>query len=124
MDRAPRPVRGSGLSVAGSTVGFMTRIGTFAFSAPLWQHPGADGWHFVSVPAEISDDIADLTASTRRGFGSVRVTVTVGSTSWRTSVFPDSKSGTYLLPMKKSVRTAEQLVAGAAVEAQLEIVDL
>jgi hypothetical protein len=102
----------------------MTRIGTFAFSAPLWQHPGADGWHFVSVPAEISDDIADLTASTRRGFGSVRVTVTVGSTSWQTSVFPDSKSGTYLLPMKKSVRTAEQLVAGAAVEAQLEIVDL
>jgi hypothetical protein len=102
----------------------MTRIGTFAFSAPLWQHPGADGWHFVSVPAEISDDIADLTASTRRGFGSVRVTVTVGSTTWQTSVFPDSKSGTYLLPMKKSVRTAEQLVAGAAVEAQLEIVDL
>jgi hypothetical protein len=102
----------------------MTRIGTFAFSAPLWQHPGADGWHFVSVPAEISDDIADLTASTRRGFGSVRVTVTVGSTSWQTSVFPDRKSGTYLLPMKKSVRTAEQLVAGAAVEAQLEIVDL
>jgi hypothetical protein len=102
----------------------MTRIGIFVFSAPLWQHPGADGWHFVSVPAEISDDIADLTASTRRGFGSVRVTVTVGSTSWQTSVFPDRKSGTYLLPMKKSVRTAEQLVAGAAVEAQLEIVDL
>ena len=102
----------------------MTRIGTFEFSAPLWQHPGADGWHFVSVPAEISDDIADLTASTRRGFGSVRVTVTVGSTTWQTSVFPDSKTGTFVLPLKKSVRTAEHLETGASVEAQLEIVDL
>jgi hypothetical protein len=102
----------------------MTRIGTFEFSAPLWQHPGADGWHFVSVPAEISDDITDLTASIRRGFGSVRVSVTVGSSTWRTSVFPDHKTGTYVLPMKKAVRTAERLVTGADVEAQLEIVDL
>jgi hypothetical protein len=102
----------------------MTRIGTFEFSAPLWQYPGADGWHFVSVPAEISDDITDLTASIRRGFGSVRVAVTVGSTAWRTSIFPDRKTGTYLLPMKKAVRTDEHLVTGADVEAQLEIVDL
>jgi hypothetical protein len=59
-----------------------------------------------------------------RGFGSVRVSVTVGSTTWQTSVFPDSKTGTFVLPLKKSVRTAEHLKAGASVEAQLEIVDL
>ena len=64
----------------------MTRIGTFEFSAPLWQYPGADGWHFVSVPAEISDDITDITDHIRRGFGSVRVTVTVGGTTWQTSI--------------------------------------
>jgi hypothetical protein len=102
----------------------VTRIGTFEFSAPLWQLPGADGWHFVSVPAEISADITDITGSIRRGFGSVRVAVTVGSTTWRTSIFPDSKTGTYVLPMKKAVRTAEHLLTGADVEAQLEMVDL
>jgi hypothetical protein len=102
----------------------VTRIGTFEFSAPLWQHPGADGWHFVSVPVEISDDITDLTVSIRRGFGSVRVAVTVGSTTWRTSIFPDGKTGTYVLPMKKVVRAAEHLTTGTDVEAQLEIVDL
>jgi hypothetical protein len=100
----------------------MTRIGTFDFSALLWQY--SDRWHFVSVPAEISDDITDLTAGIRRGFGSVRVAVTVGSTTWRTSIFPNRKTGTYLLPMKKAVRTAEHLVTGADVETQLEIVDL
>ena len=74
---------------------------TFRFSAPLWQHPGEASWHFISVPADISDDIAHLTAATRKGFGSVRVTATVGATTWQTSVFPDSKTGTYFLPVKK-----------------------
>jgi Domain of unknown function (DUF1905) len=102
----------------------VTRIGTFEFSAPLRRSPGADGWHFVSVPAEISDDITDITVSIRRGFGSVRVSVTVGSTTWRTSIFPDRRTGTYMLPMKKAVRIAEHLSTGADVEAQVEIVDL
>ncbi|HEX7461497.1 MAG TPA: DUF1905 domain-containing protein [Dermatophilaceae bacterium] len=74
----------------------MTRIGTFGFAAPLWQYPGADGWHFVSLPAEISDDITDSTVGIRRGFGSVRVAVTVGRTTWRTSIFQDRKTGTYM----------------------------
>lgn len=112
------------VSAAGSKVSPVRRIGTFEFSAPLWQYPGADGWHFVSVPAEISDDITDITDHIRRGFGSVRVAATVGSTTWQTSIFPDRKTGTYLLPMKKAVRTAEHLLTGADVEAQLEIVDL
>jgi hypothetical protein len=102
----------------------VTGIGTFEFAAPLWRHPGADGWHFVSVPEEISDDIRDLTAGLRRGFGSVRVAVTVGRTSWRTSVFPAGRQGTFLLPMKKSVRAAEGLEAGDDVPMRLELIDL
>jgi hypothetical protein len=102
----------------------VTRIGTFTFTAPLWRYPGADGWHFVSLPAEVSTEITDVTAGTRRGFGSVRVAVTVGATSWRTSIFPDSKTGAYLLPVKKAVRAAEHLEAGDEVSAQLLLTDL
>jgi len=102
----------------------MARIGTFEFAAPLWRYPGADGWHFVSLPPEISTDITDISTGIRRGFGSVRVAVTVGSTSWRTSIFPDSKTGTYLLPVKKAVRVAERLEVGDQIKAQLEIDDL
>jgi hypothetical protein len=108
--------------VRAATVGAVT--GTFTFSAPLWQYPGESGWYFVSVPAEISDDIAELTAGTRHGFGSVRVTATVGGTTWQTSVFPDSKTGAYLLPVKKSVRTAEHLSPGDTVSTRLEVTDL
>ena len=99
-------------------------MNTFRFSAPLWQYPGDSAWHFVSVPPEISDDITELTAGLRHGFGSVRVTATVGATTWQTSVFPDSKTGTYLLPVKKSVRTAEDLTSGGDVGVRLELVDL
>ena len=102
----------------------MVRIGTFEFAAPLWRYPGADGWHFVSLPAEISTDITDITTGIRRGFGSVRVVVTVGSASWRTSLFLDSKTGAYWLPVKKAVRVAERLEVGDQVKAQLQLADL
>ena len=102
----------------------MTCIGSLEFTAPLWRYPDADGWHFVSLPPEISADITDLTAGARRGFGSVRVAVTVGATSWRTSLFPDSKTGAYLLPVKKAVRVAERLDVGDEVRAVLYITDL
>ncbi|MFC0627713.1 DUF1905 domain-containing protein [Kribbella deserti] len=102
----------------------MSGIGQFEFSAPLWRYPGDVAWYFVSVPAEISDDILELTGSVRRGFGSVRVVVTVGSTTWRTSLFPDSKRGTYLLPVKKAVRTAEDLEPDGDVHALIELADL
>ena len=101
----------------------MERGEKFEFTAPLWRYPGEGGWHFVSLPPEIGNDIADVTAGIRAGFGSVRVAATVGTTSWRTSIFPDSKTGTYLLPVKKEVRDAEKLETGDEVWVQVQIVD-
>ena len=110
--------------MARRSVQLVTRTGAFEFAAPLWRYPGADGWHFVSLPPGISGDIAEITAGIRRGFGSVRVAVTVGATSWRTSIFPDSETGAYLLPVKKAVRVAEHLKEGDQVQARLQIADL
>ena len=60
----------------------------------------------------------------RRGFGAVRVRVTVGATSWSTSIFPDSTRGSYVLPVKKAVRTAEGIREGDDVDVRLEVVDV
>jgi hypothetical protein len=49
---------------------------------------------------------------------------TVGVTSWRTSIFTDRKAGTYLLPVRKTVRDAENLEAGADVRARVRIAGL
>jgi hypothetical protein len=64
----------------------------FEFEAELWVWAARrdDGWTFVSLPPEASEEIREITAGPRRGFGAVRVRVRVGATTWRTSVFPDS----------------------------------
>jgi hypothetical protein len=112
------------LQINPRTIGPVKRAGQFEFVAPLWLHPGADGWHFVSLPPEIGAEISDITAGIQRGFGSVRVAVTIGGTSWRTSIFPDGKTGTYLLPVKRAIRVTEQIEAGDEVRVQLHIADL
>lgn len=94
---------------------------TYRFRAELWLYTGQASWYFVTLPHDVSDEIEERTASTKRGFGSVRVEVTVGSTTWQTSVFPDSKAKSYVLPVKKAVRNAELLTQGQAFDVTLQL---
>ena len=88
------------------------------------MHNGVGPWHFVTLPVDQADEIDELTMFTSRGFGSVRVEVTIGNTTWNTSLFPDAKAESYVLPIKKLVRTVERLEAGKVVEVSLELVDV
>jgi len=83
--------------------------GSFEFEAEVWEVEQG-GWAFVTLPPEVGDDLR-LLAGPPRGFGSIRVEVTCGGSTWRTSVFPDRRRG-YLLPLKKAVRRAESLEIG------------
>ena len=65
-----------------------------------------------------------MTDGLRRGFGSVRVSATTGVTTWKTSIFPDGKTGTYLLPVKKAVRQAASLRVDHGFMVSLKLVDL
>lgn len=94
------------------------------FKAAMWLHPGESGWHFVTVPTSVADELRDLTSGRQRGFGSVRVTAAIGSTTWQTSVFPDSNSGSFLLPVKRNVRLAESIEDGDLIVVTLGLVDL
>jgi hypothetical protein len=88
------------------------------FTGPLWRWSGESAWHFVTVPEAVSDDIASRVVP-GPGFGSVKVTVTLGSSTWSTSVFPDKKSGRYLLPVKAGVRRREGVDDGDEVHIHL-----
>jgi Domain of unknown function (DUF1905) len=95
------------------------------FDAALWLWKArSDSWTFVSLPTDLADDVLDLAGPHTRGFGSVRVEVTIGRTTWRTSLFPDSTAATYVLPVKKSVRVAEGLAAGDTAHVRLRLLDL
>jgi len=93
-----------------------------SFVAEIWESDSMDAWAFATVPTEVSEDIR-LRTGPPRGFGSVRVETTLGTTTWHTSVFPDRKSGCYLLPVKKAVRRAEGVEAGDEVGLRLVLVD-
>lgn len=94
----------------------------FEFDAPLWEWESQASWFFVSLPEELTDEIDDRFSHRAAGFGSIRVEATVGATTWRTSVFPDVKRGTLILPVKKDVRRRESLSVGQTARFSLCVV--
>lgn len=97
---------------------------TYEFDAELWLWQSrSDSWTFVSLPEGVADEVLDVAGGRARGFGSLRVEVRVGATTWRTSIFPDSGRKTYVLPVKKAVRAAEGLSAGSAARVHLVVLD-
>jgi hypothetical protein len=88
----------------------------------IWDARRDDSWTFVSLPVDASEEIRDLAGGVRRGFGSVRVRVRVGASSWTTSIFPDSTRG-YVLPIKRAVRKAEAIEAGDTATVTVELLD-
>lgn len=94
----------------------------YRFEAELWEHAGEAPWVFVTLPAAISDEIEELSPQ-RPGFGAVKVRVRIGTTEWETSLFPDSKAGAFVLPVKRPVRRAEGLSVGDTVSVSLRPIE-
>lgn len=94
------------------------------FDAELWEWdaaPEGASWVFLTVPEDETEEIR-LRSGPPRGFGSVRVEVTIGSSTWRTSVFPDKVRG-FVLPVKKPVRRTETVDVGDRVRVGLCLLD-
>lgn len=89
----------------------------------LWDARRTDTWTFVSLPGNESEEIRDLAGGLRRGFGSLRVRATIGSSTWTTSIFPGGGNG-YVLPVKRSIRLAEALDVGDMATVTVELIDL
>ena len=86
-------------------------------TAVVWVYDGPAAWHFISIEKREGDKIALEYPHQRRGFGAIPVEVTVGSTTWKTSIFPDKEG--YVLPLKKQVRKAENIKAKDKIKATL-----
>ncbi|MDA2987841.1 MAG: DUF1905 domain-containing protein [Actinomycetota bacterium] len=92
------------------------------FEAEVWLWKSDASWHFLTVPKEVADEIEDMPMN-RGGFGSVRVEVTIGSSTWQTSLFPSKEIGSFVLPLKKPVRGAEGLGVGDVCSVRLRIAE-
>ncbi len=89
------------------------------FTSEIWLYPSPEAsWHFITLPQKDSEAIKLRSGPVRRGWGALKVTATIGSSSWQTSIFPDKTRG-YLLPLKASIRKKEKLEAGQKVEVRI-----
>ena len=92
----------------------------FTFDAELYLWKADGSWVFVDLPIEVAEEIHDMPLP-RKGFGSVKVDVALGTSTWSTSVFPDKASGSFVLPVKKAVRKKEGVDVGDTAEFDLSI---
>ena len=89
------------------------------FSGKIIYWRGPAPFFFVAVPAKESQDIKAVSSLVTYGWGVIPVHVRIGNTEFQTSLFP--KDGRYLVPIKVSVRKAENLEEGDKVSVRLEI---
>lgn len=88
-------------------------------SGELWYWRGPAPYYFVTVPEDACVDLRAVARSVTYGWGMIPVTVEIGDTEWETSLFP--KNGGYVVPIRDSVRNAEDIEDGDDVTLRLTI---
>jgi len=89
------------------------------FESRIWYWRGPAPWFFVTVPDKQCNDLRAISGFVTYGWGMIPAKVRIGKTEWTTSLFP--KDGSYIVPIKASVRKAEDLEEGDKVTIQLEV---
>ena len=92
---------------------------TFEFSGSVWYWRGPSPYHFLTVPEAQSEALREIAPLVSYGWGMIPVQARIGNTKFTTSLF--HKDGRYILPIKDSVRKAEDADEGAHVEAHIEV---
>ena len=91
----------------------------YTVTGEVWRYPGPGGWHFLTLPPDVADDVRARAIA--KPFGSVRARATIGTTTWETSLFADTKSASYLLPLKAIVRRQAGIEEGDIVTVTLAL---
>lgn len=89
----------------------------YTFSAKVWYSE----WYFVSLPQDVASEIRQRFKPFEAGWGRLKVTAKMGASEWRTAIWFGTKSHTYLLPLKKDIRTKEKIGIDATVTVTLWI---
>lgn len=89
------------------------------FSGAIWFWRGPAPFHFVTVPPTESEMIGDVASVVTYGWGMIPATVTIGSTTVTTALWP--KDGGYIVPIKKVLQDRESITVDDVVDLTLDI---
>ena len=87
----------------------------YIFTAQVELFEREMGWHYVSVPTELSKPLEYLADR-----GLIAVTANVGGSCWPTSLLPMG-DGTHFIALPAKVRKKEKISLGTTVEISFEI---
>lgn len=89
------------------------------FSGAIWFWRGPAPFHFVTVPSAESEMIGDVASVVTYGWGMIPASVTIGSTTVTTALWP--KDGGYIVPIKKVLQDRESITIDDIVDLTLDI---
>lgn len=92
---------------------------TIEFTGTIWFWRGPAPWYFATVPDSHFQDLKDIAVMVSYGWGMIPAEVAIGNTQYTTALWP--KDGSYIVPIKASVRKAENLEQGDDVRVRLEV---
>ena len=85
----------------------------------VWWWHGPAPFHFVTVSDVDAEELRAISPDVSYGWGMIPVAGTLGETSFTTSLWP--KDGSYVVPLKDAVRSAEDVELGDVVIVQLKV---
>lgn len=93
----------------------------FGIKAKLWDWKGMGTYFLVTVPERAGKLIKQRFGHTEKGWGSIPVEVRTRAFTWKTSIFADKKSGSYIMLVKKEARLKNGLKKGSVLSFELTI---
>jgi hypothetical protein len=93
----------------------------YEFMATPWPYSETGAWVFVSLPMNLSGEIRNLIKTEEEGWGRLKVTAATGNSEWKTAIWFDTKSRSYLLPLKAAIRKKENITTGKPINIVLWI---
>lgn len=94
---------------------------SYTIKTKVWLWTGKGAWHFATVDEKTSEEIKKMFGYLSGGWGSIAAKLTIGHTTWKTSLFPDNKRNGYLIPLKAEVRKKESIKEGDEVEITIDV---
>ncbi len=90
----------------------------YSFQGEVWRY-GLSGWHFVTLPKPLAQKIRKRHSVAEEGWGRLKASAAIGKAKWDSAIWFDTKAGSYILPLKASVRKETGLGVGAKVKVQI-----
>ncbi len=87
----------------------------------MWKHESPGGWHFVSLPKNVSLEIRGNLKWQEEGWGRMKAFAKIGELTWETAIWFDTKRNTYILPIKAQIRSKANIGVNANIETTIWI---